>query len=104
VSEAGHNKFFIEVLQMAGFRTYELIVLSDWNEFNQDLLDKSNNGQVPIYLADVCELVSNQGGDVGINLIAVSVGKPIDPEELQAKINEYIGEPKPLPVSATAQA
>ena len=77
---------------MSGFKVYELIVLGDQNEFNQDLLDISNDGQVPIYLADITKLVSDQNGDAGLSLVAVSVGKPIDPAELQAKVSEYLDE------------
>jgi hypothetical protein len=77
---------------MSGFKVYELIVLDDQNEFNQDLLDMSDDGQVPIYLADITKLVSDQNGDAGLNLVAVSAGKPIDPAELQAKVSEYLDE------------
>jgi hypothetical protein len=65
---------------------YELENRDEQNEFIDDLLGSAKNGNVPIYLATVVD--RGESEDIDYNVVAMSVGKPIDPAELQAEVDK----------------
>jgi|HubBroStandDraft_1064217.scaffolds.fasta_scaffold810414_1 hypothetical protein len=69
---------------------YELEDRDEQNEFIDDLLSNGKDGTVPIYLSTVVD--RGESDDIDYNVVAMSVGKPIDPAELQAEVDKYLPE------------